>query len=140
MAASDEELAETLIGVFREVDGLFGAASRGLDLTPQQAQLLCFARHLRPSFGELATLLHCDKTNVTGLVDRLERRGLLTRRPDPQDRRKSRVHLTPAGEDLAGRFQDAVGGALAGPFGSWSGAERDDLVRLLRSAGTTLRG
>jgi DNA-binding MarR family transcriptional regulator len=138
-AAPEDELVETLIGVFMELDGLFSTASRQLGLTPQQAQLLCFAQHLQPSFGELATLLHCDKTNITGLVDRLQRRGLLTRQPDPDDRRMSRVHLTPQGEAVTGRFQQAINTTLTTRFSSWASAERDSLVRLLQSATTALR-
>lgn len=41
--------------------------------------------------------------NLTGLVDRAERDGLVERRPDAQDRRQSRVHLTPKGQRLARR-------------------------------------
>ncbi|WP_214414798.1 MarR family winged helix-turn-helix transcriptional regulator [Sphaerisporangium fuscum] len=135
----DDKLVETLIGVFMEIDGLFNTASRQLGLTPQQAQLLCFAQHLQPSFGELATLLHCDKTNITGLVDRLQRRGLLTRQPDPNDRRITRVHLTPEGEAVTGRFQHTINTTLTTRFSSWPSTQRDDLVQLLRSATTALR-
>jgi DNA-binding MarR family transcriptional regulator len=138
-AAPDDELVETLIGLFREVDGLFSTVSRRLGLTPQQAQLLCFTEHLRPSFGELAALLHCDKTNITGLVDRLQRRGLLTRQPDPHDRRMIRVHLTSQGEELTGEFQQAIGTALTTRFSSWPSAERDNLLHLLQSATSALR-
>lgn len=138
-AASDDELVETLIGVFMEIDGLFSTASRRLGLTPQQAQLLCFAQHLQPSFGELATLLHCDKTNITGLVDRLQRRGLLTRQPDPDDRRITHVHLTPQGEAVTGQFQQAINTTLTAGFSSWPSTQRDSLVHLLQSATTALR-
>ncbi|MEV5706479.1 MarR family transcriptional regulator [Actinoallomurus sp. NPDC052274] len=139
MAAPDDELVETLIGVFMEIDGLFSTASRRLGLTPQQARLLCFAQHLQPSFGELATLLHCDKTNITGLVDRLQRRGLLTRQPDPNDRRINRVHLTPQGEAVTGQFQQAINTTLTTRFSSWPSTQRDGLVHLLQSATTALR-
>ncbi|MFI6734197.1 MarR family winged helix-turn-helix transcriptional regulator [Nonomuraea sp. NPDC050451] len=138
-AAPDDELVETLIGVFMEIDGLFSTASRRLGLTPQQAQLLCFAQHLQPSFGELATLLHCDKTNITGLVDRLQRRGLLTRQPDPNDRRMTRVHLTPQGEAVTGQFRQVINTTLTTRFSAWPSTQRDSLVHLLQSATTALR-
>jgi len=138
-AASDDALVETLIGVFMEIDGLFSTASRQLGLTPQQAQLLCFAQHSQPSFGEMATLLHCDKTNITGLVDRLQRRDLITRQPDPHDRRITRVHLTPQGKALTGQFQQAINTTLTTRFTSWPPTQRDSLVHLLRSATTALR-
>jgi DNA-binding MarR family transcriptional regulator len=122
-----------------EIDGLFSTTSRQLGLTPQQAQLLCFAQHLQPSFGELATLLRCDKTNITGLVDRLQRRGLLTRQPDPNDRRMTRVHLTHQGEEVTGRFQQAINTTLTTRFSSWPSSQRDSLVHLLGFARTALR-
>ncbi|MFI0937748.1 MarR family winged helix-turn-helix transcriptional regulator [Streptomyces sp. NPDC021020] len=133
-------LTDSLIGLFREIDALFSAASRSQGLTPQQAQLLCFAQHMTPSFGELARLLHCDKTNVTGLVDRLERRGLLTREPDPHDRRLSRVHLTTDGAALTAAFQQVVDSSLAGRFTGWTAEQRAGLLPLLRAATTALRG
>src|SRR4051812_11722757 len=139
MAASDDELTETLVGLFQEIDGHFGTASRRLRLTPQQAQLLCFAQHLRPSFGELATLLHCDKTNITGLVDRLQRRGLLTRRTDPNDRRITRVHLTPEGQAATRQVHEAINPPLPTRFSPGPSAERDSLVHLLQSAAAELR-
>jgi DNA-binding MarR family transcriptional regulator len=49
---------------------------------------------------QLAGRLHCDPSNVTYLVDRLEERGLIKRRGDPSDRRVKIVGLTPAGLEL----------------------------------------
>ncbi len=49
------------------------------------------------SMGDLAVLLACDASNVTWLVDRLEERGLVERRPHPRDRRVKSVVLTPEG-------------------------------------------
>jgi DNA-binding MarR family transcriptional regulator len=47
--------------------------------------------------GDLATELETTPRNITGLVDHLERDGLVERIPDPQDRRSLRARLTPAG-------------------------------------------
>lgn len=47
--------------------------------------------------GELAQLLHVSARNITGLVDHLERDGLVERVPDPNDRRSVRAHLTDQG-------------------------------------------
>ena len=47
--------------------------------------------------GDLADELVCDASNVTQLVARLEARGLVTREPDPADRRARRVSITAAG-------------------------------------------
>jgi DNA-binding MarR family transcriptional regulator len=49
---------------------------------------------------EIATRLACDNSNVTGIVDRLEARGLVTRRPGEQDRRVKYVVPTPLGREV----------------------------------------
>lgn len=47
--------------------------------------------------GRLAETLACDASNVTGLVDRLESRGLIRRRASAHDRRVKVLQLTPTG-------------------------------------------
>src|SRR4051812_23051058 len=49
---------------------------------------------------ELALALACDNSNVTGIVDRLEARGLVERRAAPHDRRVKMLVVTPAGAEL----------------------------------------
>jgi len=87
----------------------------------------------------LAEALSLDPSNVVGLLNELEERGLVVRRRDPADRRRHIVELSPAGEgELAaadGRLahvEDQVLGAL-------TGAERTALYALLqRAAGTRM--
>ena len=50
--------------------------------------------------SRLAETLSCDASNVTGLVDRLESRGLVRREPSSQDRRVKVLQLTPTGARL----------------------------------------
>src|SRR2546423_15158611 len=57
-----------------------------LALSPMQAHTLRFLEHPVP-MNELAETLWCDASNGTGIVDRLEPRGLVERRPSPDDRR-----------------------------------------------------
>jgi DNA-binding MarR family transcriptional regulator len=64
--------------------------------------------------GELAEQLHVSPRNVTGLVDHLERDGLVERRPDPNDRRSVRAHLTEKGTFLIERaWRQATESSLA---------------------------
>src|SRR4051794_1531780 len=78
----------------------FGVSAE-LELSPPQAMALL---RLDPESGmpmrRLAGALHCDTSNVTGIVDRLEDRGLVERRTDPQDRRVKRLVLTEEGAAL----------------------------------------
>lgn len=50
------------------------------------------------TMGELSSRLMVSNGNVTGLTDALEREGLVSRAPEPEDRRSLRIRLTPAGK------------------------------------------
>ena len=54
---------------------------------------------------ELAERLLVTKANVVGLIDRVSAAGWVERRPDPEDRRVNRIHLTEAGRKLAAEAQ-----------------------------------
>jgi len=72
-----------------------------LQLSPAQCHVLHLIEPDRPlPMGRLAETLACDASNVTGLVDRLESRGLVRRRPSAGDRRVKVLVLTPAGSSL----------------------------------------
>jgi DNA-binding MarR family transcriptional regulator len=74
------------------------AAEHGLSIT--QTRLLGVLRDRQPSMNELAKLLSLDKSSVSGLVDRAERRGLVARTPATADRRSIVVSLTKKGRAL----------------------------------------
>ncbi len=67
------------------------------DLSMIQTRLLGVLRDRMPTMNELAKLLELDKSSVTGLVDRAERRGLVRRVPSKTDGRAVQVTLTDAG-------------------------------------------
>jgi MarR family transcriptional regulator, lower aerobic nicotinate degradation pathway regulator len=74
------------------------AAEHGLSII--QARLLGVLRDRTPTMNDLARLLGLDKSSVTGLVDRAERRGLVMRVPSTTDRRATLVTLTGDGRAL----------------------------------------
>lgn len=80
------------------------AIAAEFDLTPGQLHAL---KALDPGapvpMRELAEALSCDNSNVTGIVDRLEDRGLVERRPAPGDRRVKMLVVTEAGADVRAR-------------------------------------
>ncbi len=102
-----------------------------LDLSPAQ----CHVLHLMEPgeevpMGQLADRLACDASNVTGLVDRLESRGLVRRRPSDEDRRIKVLQLTPAGLRARGMLVDRM--STPPPIlDRLSARERDALVRIL---------
>ncbi|MEU5077853.1 MULTISPECIES: MarR family winged helix-turn-helix transcriptional regulator [Streptomyces] len=134
----DHDLARALSVLHRQVALRYGAGAREAGLTLQQAELLCQLEHSTPSFGELARLLGCDKTNVTGMVDRLERRGLVRRAPDPADRRVSRVTLTDEGREAGRRLRETFAGVVAEKCATLSASDRDTLARLGSAAARAL--
>jgi MarR family transcriptional regulator, organic hydroperoxide resistance regulator len=72
-----------------------------LQLSPAQCHVLHLIEPGQPiPMGRLAETLGCDASNVTGLVDRLESRGLVRRRPSDDDRRVKVLELTPTGSRL----------------------------------------
>ena len=77
------------------------SAEAELDLSPVQCHVLHLLEPGRPlPMGRLADRMACDASNVTGLVDRLESRGLVRRQASDEDRRVKVLLLTPAGSRL----------------------------------------
>ena len=83
------------------IQGILERRAREQDLSIIQIRLLGVLRDRRPTMNELARLLGLDKSSVTGLVDRAERRGLVVRVPSTTDRRAVLVGLTDRGRSLA---------------------------------------
>src|SRR6266545_1353342 len=80
-----------------------------LELSPAQCHVLHVIEPGRPiPMGRLAETLACDASNVTGLVDRLEARGLVQRHPSDGDRRIKVLALTPAGSRLRAMLLDRM--------------------------------
>jgi MarR family transcriptional regulator, organic hydroperoxide resistance regulator len=80
-----------------------------LELSPPQAHALKVLRPGNPiAMRELANGLHCDPSNITGIVDRLEARGLVERRAAPGDRRIKTLVLTGGGVQLRGLLLDRL--------------------------------
>src|SRR3954471_8137429 len=80
-----------------------------LQLSPAQCHVLNLIEPGRPvPMGQLAETLACDASNVTGLVDRLEARGLVHRRPSAEDRRVKVLDLTPTGARLRALMLDRM--------------------------------
>lgn len=100
----------------REAWGLLGnlvypppflAVARQLGLRPPAFGALQALDRPR-TMSELATVLHCDNSNVTGIVDGLEEKGLVVRGPSPDDRRVKLIAPTAAGRKVRSRLVRAV--------------------------------
>jgi DNA-binding MarR family transcriptional regulator len=76
-----------------------GAVAAEHGLTPAQARAVVTLAEPAP-MRALAAQLSCDKSNVTGIVDELEKRGFMARQTDPHDRRVKQLVFTDAGREL----------------------------------------
>ncbi len=72
---------------------------RSENLTVPQFAILNHATPEGVPLSEISARMLCDNSNLTGIVDRLIAKGLVERRPDPQDRRVSLICLTLAGAE-----------------------------------------
>jgi DNA-binding MarR family transcriptional regulator len=103
----------------------------GFGLSPVQCHVLHLIEPGRPlAMNRLAATLSCDASNVTGLVDRLEARGLVRRRPSPADRRVKVLDLTPTGSRLRAQLLRRMTGQPL-PLSRLSVREQRILVRML---------
>ncbi|MFI5890348.1 MarR family winged helix-turn-helix transcriptional regulator [Actinoplanes sp. NPDC051513] len=105
------------------------AAERDLSLI--QTRLLGVLRDRRPTMLELAKLLGLDKSSVSGLVDRAERRGLVARIPSAADRRSVLVSLTEQGRALASEAAAAFESDVTTFVGLLSPSDRENLTKLV---------
>jgi DNA-binding MarR family transcriptional regulator len=95
------------------VQGLYAQISQRHDLTPVQARLLCMLTGGPMGMAELARCFGVEKAALTGLVDRVERRGLARRATVPGDRRALQVTLTDAGQRAGAAFHGEVTATLS---------------------------
>jgi MarR family transcriptional regulator, lower aerobic nicotinate degradation pathway regulator len=114
------------------------ASEHELSLT--QIRLFGILRDREPGIVELADVLNLDKSSVSGLVDRAQRRGLVERASsNTADGRAIRVVLTASGHTAVNRFAERVSEELAELVKDLSPAQRDRLAeqatRIVKASG-----
>jgi DNA-binding MarR family transcriptional regulator len=105
------------------------AAEHDVSLT--QLRVLAILRDRQVRMSELAAYLGLDRSTISGLVDRAERRGLVRRTPNQHDGRSIDVALTAAGRRVAARGADEVAAALAPLTSALTATEAERLTTLL---------
>lgn len=108
MLVDVDALAQLSFLVHNALDEIAGQR----DLSIIQARLLGVLRDREPTMNQLGRLLGLDKSSISGLVDRAQRRGLVTRTVSANDRRAFQVSITDAGrqliEELAALFAEQI--------------------------------
>ncbi|MFF7698674.1 MarR family winged helix-turn-helix transcriptional regulator [Streptomyces lydicus] len=100
-------------------------------LTGAQARVLTLLSVEPLPMRKVAERLKCEPSNITGIVDRLEARGLVERRPDPADRRVKLAAPTTEGARTAEALRTSLHFARE-PLGKLTVAERTLLKELLQ--------
>ena len=130
----DQALSDLFWGVARRLRHLGRETLEPLHVTPSQSRALGVLEHhgaLRP--GELAEHLRIAPRSATEVVDDLQDRGLVERRPDPGDRRATLVALTAAGQATGAAIRAARQQEAERFFGALSDQDRAELSRILRA-------
>jgi MarR family transcriptional regulator, organic hydroperoxide resistance regulator len=124
---------QLLVKVFFAQRAHLPAADAEIDLSPVQCHVLHLLEPGRAlPMGRLAETLSCDASNVTGLIDRMESRGLVRREPLPADRRVKVLRLTPAGSRLRSQLLNRVSGR-SNPLWKLSQEQRRTLAEILET-------
>ncbi len=125
------ELTDALVQASFAVMAVLNRVGAEHDLSLTQLRVLAILRDRRVRMSELADYLGLDKSTISGLVDRAERRGLLQRGPNPDDGRAVDVFLMPGGIRLADQEAVQIARALAAMTGQLSPPESRRLTALL---------
>src|SRR5689334_23564457 len=102
------------------------------DITPGQARALAVLSHQESvRLSEIADKLRIAARSTTEVVDGLQERALVERRPDPTDRRATLIVLTEEGDQVAAAIRQARHAEAEAFFGRLSPDDRAHLARIL---------
>jgi DNA-binding MarR family transcriptional regulator len=131
MPVRDQELINALVQTSFATMAVLNRVAAEHDLSLTQMRVLGILSDRRIKMSELAEFLGLDKSTVSGLVDRAEKRGLVQRAANPVDGRAVDVFLSEEGIRLAGRGRAEVTQALSPITGVFTPAQARRLTALL---------
>ena len=130
MEISSAQVCDDLVVLIKHVKRTLAVVGEEYGLTPAQLSVLTYIQHGGAvTMGGAASNMHCDASNITGIIDRLVAQGLVTRRESKSDRRAKLLELTTKGAEMmdgiTSRLPDDLG------CGKLSVSERTELHRLI---------
>jgi DNA-binding MarR family transcriptional regulator len=129
----EETLSEAFWSVARQLRHTSQETLAPWDITPSHFRALrVLMRRGAMRLSELSDHLHIAARSTTEVVDALEARGLVGRRPDPDDRRATLVTLTEHGTSVLDAITAARGTETERAFSRLSPTDRAQLARILR--------
>jgi DNA-binding MarR family transcriptional regulator len=128
--AQTSELVDGLVQLSFAVQDVLNRISAEFDLSVTQLRLLGILRDRTPPMAAIAQHLGLDPSSVTGLVDRAERRGLVSRAASTHDARVTIVGATAKGLDVASQLAGKVTEEIESMMQTVPTRERNAIVRV----------
>ncbi|KRC51037.1 hypothetical protein ASE16_08870 [Leifsonia sp. Root227] len=128
--ADDDALIDALVQFSYRAMGVLSRIAAENDLSLTQLRVLGILRDRQLRITAIADYLGLEKSTLSGLVDRAEKRGLVERTPSVSDRRAVEVRLTARGQELGAQLTAQLRRELA-PYTSTLGAPEQRHVRIL---------
>lgn len=130
---TSDALVDALVRSTFEVTAVLTRIGAENDLSLTQMRVLGIVRDRRVRMSDLAAFLGLDKSTLSGLVDRAEKRGLLAREKSTQDRRVFDVYPTEAGLELTNRVYLQIRAALAPSTDHLEPGQQEQLAALIEA-------
>jgi MarR family transcriptional regulator, lower aerobic nicotinate degradation pathway regulator len=127
----DTTLVDALFQVSFRLQSTLAGIAAGHDLSIIQVRLLGILRDREPAMLQLARHLGLEKSSLSGLVDRAEKRGLVERVPSLADGRAFNIRVTARGRKLSRVIEAQAATEVAKLVGVLSGVERERLAGFL---------
>jgi len=125
--------AAALVRLSFMVQSIYAEICAKHDLTPSQAQLLCVIKDQPRGMTELTRMLRLERPGLSGLVDRVERRGLVRRDTHAHDRRAVTLTPTPQGRKITEKFYAEVSERLQGVIAHLPAGDQGHFDRIASS-------
>ncbi|MBA5778507.1 MarR family transcriptional regulator [Stappia sp. F7233] len=129
----EDQLAYLIASVNRQLEEELAEKLRPEGVPIEQMRILsALERNDGLAMGDLAAQVLVDSTTLTKIIDRMVTALLVYRAPDPHDRRKVIIFLSPQGRSLIGRLQGIASEQQEKIMSRLKGGKADELKRLLR--------
>jgi len=130
--ADVNQILEAIIYLTTETRRITKELARRASLTGPQLTVVKILETIGDlSLSELSDKIRAQNSTVTGIIDRMEREGLVQRVRSSEDRRVIRIHLTEKGERLARDIPVEPMEVLRGALGGLTAAETKDFLRIM---------
>ena len=127
-----DETLEAILYLYTESRRLTKELARRAELTGPQLTVVKMLEAFGPlSLSELSERIRAQNSTVTGIIDRMEREGLVVRERSKEDRRVVNIRLTPKGDAIARAIPIEPMVVFREALGSLSAGEMRDLMKIL---------